>query len=44
MPNFSKKAVVILKAWLKDHIENPYPGSKEKESLSKLSGLTVKQV
>ena len=31
MPNFPKRAVLTLKAWLNDHLDNPYPSYKEKE-------------
>lgn len=40
MPNFPKRAVVVLKNWLQEHMDNPYPSYKEKEALSKESGLT----
>jgi hypothetical protein len=40
MPNFPKRAVAILKNWLHDHLDNPYPTHKEKEVLSKESGLS----
>ena len=40
MPNFPKKAVTILKQWLNSHLENPYPTYKDKDSLSRESGLT----
>lgn len=40
MPNFPKKSVATLKLWLNGHLDNPYPTYKEKESLSKESGLT----
>ena len=42
MPNFSKRAVNILRNWLNKHLENPYPNHKEKDSLSKESGLSKK--
>lgn len=42
MPNFPKKAVHILKLWLNDHLDNPYPSYKEKEALSKESCLSKK--
>ena len=44
MPNFSKRAVTILKSWLHEHLHNPYPTHKEKELLSKESGLSKKQI
>jgi hypothetical protein len=44
MPNFPKKAINILRNWLDDHIQNPYPTHKEKDALSKNSGLTKKQI
>ena len=40
MPNFAKKSVTILKQWLNNHLDNPYPTYKEKDSLSKESGLS----
>ena len=40
MPNFSKKAVVVLKRWFQEHIDSPYPTHKEKVAMSKESGLT----
>lgn len=40
MPNFPKRAVTILKNWLHEHLDNPYPTYKEKDSLSKESGLS----
>jgi hypothetical protein len=44
MPNFPKRAVVVLKNWLYDHMENPYPTDKEKVQLSKDSGLSKRQI
>lgn len=44
MPNFAKRSVQILKNWLNNHIDNPYPTHKEKESLSKESGLSKRQI
>lgn len=44
MPNFPKKAVVTLKNWLYEHIDNPYPTDKEKAVLSKESGLSKRQI
>jgi hypothetical protein len=35
MPNFPKKAIIILKRWLYQHIDNPYPNNAEKDFLSK---------
>ena len=34
MPNFTKRQVEILKEWLLENLENPYPGNKDKEILS----------
>ena len=44
MPNFPKRAVVILKNWLYEHLDNPYPTDKEKVLLSKESGLSKRQI
>ena len=44
MPNFPKRAVGVLKTWLHVHMDNPYPTYKEKELLSKESGLTKRQI
>jgi hypothetical protein len=44
MPNFPKRAVHILKQWLNEHLDNPYPSFKEKETLSKESGLSKRQI
>lgn len=40
MPNFPKRSVNLLKNWLNQHLENPYPTHKEKDALSKESGLS----
>jgi hypothetical protein len=40
MPNFAKKQVITLRNWLNQHLDNPYPNHKEKELLSKESGLS----
>lgn len=44
MPNFAKRSVNTLKIWLNQHIDNPYPTHKEKELLSKESGLSKRQI
>ena len=44
MPNFGKRQVNVLKVWLQHHLDNPYPTHREKESLSKESGLSKKQI
>jgi len=44
MPNFPKRSVIVLKNWLNSHLDNPYPTYKEKESLSKESGLSKRQI
>lgn len=44
MPNFPKRAVLILKNWLNQHLDNPYPNHKEKDLLSRESGLTKRQI
>ena len=44
MPNFKKKAVHVLREWLHDHNDNPYPKVKEKAALSLESGLSIKQI
>jgi hypothetical protein len=42
MPNFAKRSVLVLKNWLHKHLDNPYPTHREKEVLSKESGLSKK--
>lgn len=44
MPNFAKRSVVVLKNWLHQHLDNPYPTHREKEILSKESGLSKRQI
>ena len=41
---FSKKIVKILKEWLEEHKNHPYPSEEEKERLKDLTGLTRNQV
>ena len=40
IPNFAKRSVTVLKNWLHQHLDNPYPTHREKEILSKESGLS----
>ena len=44
MPNFAKKSVIILKNWMNEHLDNPYPTHRDKDLLSKESGLTKRQI
>eukprot|EP00347_Sterkiella_histriomuscorum_P019131 403342829 len=44
MPNFAKRSVNILKNWLNQHLDNPYPTHKEKDLLSQESGLSKRQI
>ncbi len=39
-----KKATDVLKTWFLNHIQNPYPSHEAKETLSKLTGLSKKQI
>jgi hypothetical protein len=41
---FSKKAQTVLKAWLKQHMNDPYPNPQEKEDLAVEAGITPRQV
>lgn len=41
---FSRKAINILKGWLRDHNENPYPTEQERDDLKQLTGLTRTQI
>jgi len=38
------KAVSVLKQWLFENIQDPYPSNETKEELAKKTGLTFKQV
>lgn len=42
--SFSREAVKILRCWLQDHAEHPYPDPKEKEVLQMRTGLRKDQV
>ena len=42
--SFSREAVKILRKWLQDHAEHPYPNAKEKEVLQMRTGLRKDQV
>jgi len=42
--SFSKKAQTVLKAWLKNHLSDPYPSPQEKEELAVEAGITPRQV
>ena len=41
---FPRAAVKILKDWLAEHADNPYPTEEEKEALKIETGLTVGQI
>ncbi|KAJ5764926.1 hypothetical protein N7520_004485 [Penicillium odoratum] len=41
---FSRKALNVLKGWLRDHNENPYPTEIEKDELKDSTGLTRTQI
>ncbi|KAJ5259373.1 hypothetical protein N7478_012354 [Penicillium angulare] len=41
---FSRKAINVLKGWLRDHGENPYPNETEKDQLKDNTGLTRTQI
>lgn len=42
--NLPAEATTILKSWLFDHKEKPYPSEEEKGELVKLTGLTIVQI
>lgn len=41
---FSREAVRIMKTWLSDHTEHPYPTDKEKDDLKTRTGLKRSQI
>lgn len=41
---FPREAVRILKGWLLDHIQNPYPTEQEKDELKQRTGLKRSQI
>jgi len=41
--NFSKDVIAVLKGWLEDHIDHPYPKQREKEELAARTGKTFEQ-
>ena len=34
----------VLKSWVDDHLEDPYPTVNEKNQMAQAAGLTIKQV
>ena len=44
MPNFNKRQVHLLKTWLKEHLDSPYPSHNDKVHLQRISGLNRKQI
>lgn len=41
---FARSAVKILKDWMDEHIDHPYPTEKDKEELKNKTGLTSSQI
>ena len=41
---FSKKTTDILKAWLIEHIDHPYPSDEAKDELARLTNLNRRQI
>lgn len=41
---FPKAAVKVLKEWMLQHIDHPYPTEEEKESLKQKTGLSIGQI
>jgi len=42
--NFSTDVANVLKLWLKDHLDKPYPTDSEKKMLAEKTNLTVDQI
>lgn len=42
--NLPRQVTEILRKWLSDHIEHPYPTDEEKQQLIKQTGLTLNQL
>ncbi|KAI8379742.1 homeobox KN domain-containing protein [Radiomyces spectabilis] len=42
--NLPKPVTAILKQWLIDHCDNPYPTEDEKDELKHVTGLTLNQI
>jgi len=42
--HFPKRVQKVLKDWLKNNMQNPYPSQEQKEMLAKEAGITSKQV
>ncbi|ORY85001.1 homeobox KN domain-domain-containing protein, partial [Protomyces lactucae-debilis] len=42
--NLSRKATSMLKTWLNEHVEHPYPSEDEKLALSEQTELTIAQI
>ncbi|KAI0030048.1 homeobox KN domain-containing protein, partial [Vararia minispora EC-137] len=40
----SKHTIDLLKAWLVDHADHPYPSAEEKKRLCAETGLSMSQV
>jgi hypothetical protein len=43
-PRHDPKAIKILRAWLKEHIDNPYPTPEKKNDFAQSTGLSLKQI
>jgi hypothetical protein len=41
---FSREVVIVLKKWMDQHKDHPYPAEEQKEELAQLTGLTVGQI
>lgn len=41
---FPRTAVKILKTWMIEHIDHPYPTEEEKEALKEETGLSISQI